>query len=247
MRLQTGLRRVFALIALSVGTIPASAQGLSSSNPLEYAAIAGGEELIANQIKKQSKAMAAIAVEQGAMSVANTKMKQWEQKYNSYLKTASGYASAIKAATSLYADGIQTLTALWEVHTACRINPQGIAASLSMNNLYLETATEFIRTYRALKNVIAKGGEGNMLNGAERTQMLWNLTNNLERLNRKLRLLSVSVTMHSLDDVWNRAVTGKINKSNKVLAKESSKRMCRAISNVAKFYKYRQTHKPWGQ
>lgn len=116
-----------------------------------------------------------------------------------------------------------------------------------MNNLYLETATEFIRTYRALKNVIAKGGEGNMLNGAERTQMLWNLTNNLERLNRKLRLLSVSVTMHSLDDVWNRAVTGKINKSNKVLAKESSKRMCRAISNVAKFYKYRQTHKPWGQ
>ena len=247
MRLQTGLRRVFALIALSVGTIPASAQGLSSSNPLEYAAIAGGEELIGNQIKKQSKAMAAIAVEQGAMTVANTKMKQWEQKYNSYLKTASGYASSIKAATSLYADGMQTLTALWEVHTACRINPQGIAASLSMNNLYLETATEFIRTYRALKNVIAKGGEDNMLNGAERTQMLWNLTNNLERLNRKLRLLSVSVTMHSLDDVWNRAITGKINKSNKVLAKESSKRMCRAISNVAKFYKYRQTHKPWGQ
>ncbi len=221
MRLQTGLRRVFALIALSVGIIPSSAQGLSSSNPLEYAAIAGGEELLGNQIKKQSKAMAAIAVEQGAMTVANTKMKQWEQKYNSYLKTASGYAS--------------------------RINPQGIAASLSMNNLYLETATEFIRTYRALKNVIAKGGEDNMLNGAERTQMLWNLTNNLERLNRKLRLLSVSVTMHSLDDVWNRAITGKINKSNKVLAKESSKRMCRAISNVAKFYKYRQTHKPWGQ
>ena len=247
MRLQTGLRRIFALIALSAGAISVSAQGLSSSNPLEYAAIAGGEELLDNHIKKQSKAMAALAAEQGAMTVANTKMKQWEQKYNSYLKTASGYASSIKAATSLYADGMQTLTALWEVHTACRINPQGIAASLSMNNLYLETVTEFIRTYRALKNVIAKGGEGNMLNGAERTQLLWNLTNNLERLNRKLRLLSVSITMHSLDDVWNRAITGKINKSNKTLAKESSKRMCRAISNVAKFYKYRQTHKPWGQ
>ena len=247
MRLQTGLRCIFLLTVLVTGVMTVSAQGASQSNPLEYAAIASGETLIDNQIKKQSKAMAALAVEQGAMTVANTKMKQWEQKYNSYLKTASGYASSIKAATSLYADGMQTLTALWEVHTACRINPQGIAASLSMNNLYLETVTEFIRTYRALKNVIAKGGEGNMLNGAERTQMLWNLTNNLERLNRKLRLLSVSVTMHSLDDVWNRAITGKINKSNKVLAKESSKRMCRAISNVAKFYKYRQTHKPWGQ
>lgn len=234
-------------MALFVGTIPVSAQGLTQSNPLEYAAIHSGEKLLGDQISKQSRAMSALAVEQGVMTVANTKMKQWEQKYNSYLKTASGYASAIKAATTLYADGMQTLTALWEVHTACRINPQGIAASVSMNNLYMETAAEFVRTYRALKNVIAKGGEGNMLNGAERTQMLWTLTDNLGRLNRNLRRLSVSITMYSFEDVWNRAISGKINKTNKMLAKESSSRMRRAISNVAKFYKYRQTHKPWGQ
>lgn len=247
MRLRTGLKRAFALSSLLAVPILAQAQGLSSSNPLEYAAIAAGEELLDNQLKKQSKAMAALAVEQGAMTVANTKMKQWEKKYNSYLKTVSGYASAIKAATSLYADGMQTLTALWEVHTACRVNPQGIAASVSMNNLYLETAAEFIRTYRALKNVVAKGGEGNMLNGAERTQLLWNLTGNLERLNRQLRRLAVSITMHSFEDVWNKAIYGKINKSNKTLAKESSNRMRRALNNVAKFYNYRQTQKPWGQ
>uniref|UniRef100_A0AB33IWL4 Uncharacterized protein n=1 Tax=Prevotella sp. GTC17254 TaxID=3236794 RepID=A0AB33IWL4_9BACT len=191
--------------------------------------------------------MSALAMEQGAMTVANTKMKQWEQKYNSYLKTASGYASAIKAATTLYADGLQTLMALWEVHTACRVNPQGIASSISMNNLYMETAAEFVRTYRVMRNVIAKGGEGNMLNGAERTQMLWNLANSLDLLNRKLRRLSISITMYSFGDVWDRAISGKINKSNKMLARESAKRMRRAISNVAKFYKYRQTNKPWGQ
>lgn len=247
MKLQTGLRLFIVLIAMATGALAMSAQGLTQSNPLEYAAIHAGETLLSNQIEKQSKAMTALAAEQGAMTVANTKMKQWEQKYNSYLKTVSGYASAIKAATTLYSDGLQTLMALWEVHTACRINPQGMAASVSMNNLYMETATEFIRTYRAIKNVIAKGGEGNMLNGAERTQMLWNLANNLELLNRKLRRLSVSITMYSFEDVWNRATYGKISKTNKMLAKESSKRMSRAVSNVSKFYRYRQTHKPWGQ
>ena len=234
-------------MAISVGTLSVNAQGYTQSTPLEYAAIYSGETLLDSQIVKQSRAMAALAGEQGAMTVANTKMKKWEEKYNSYLKTASGYASAIKAATTLYADGMQTLMALWEVHTACRINPQGIAASVSMNNLYMETATEFIRTYRSLKNVIAKGGEGNMLNGAERTRMLWNLSTSLDQLNRKLRRLAVSVTMYSFEDVWNRATYGKINKTNKMLAGESYDRMRRALRNVAKFYRYRQTHKPWGQ
>lgn len=77
--------------------------------------------------------------------------------------------------------------------------------------------------------------------------MLWNLVNNLEQLNRKLRRLSMSIMMYSFEDVWNRAIAGKISKTNKMLATESSKRMRRAISNVAKYYKYRQEHKPWGQ
>lgn len=246
MRLPIDLRCFLTLIALFLGTIALSAQGLTSSNPAEYVAIGAGEARIDSQIVKQSRAMAAIAVEQRVMVKANTKMKNWEKKYNQYLKTVSGYASAIKAATTLYADGMQTLTALWEVHTACKINPQGIAASLSMNNLYMEAATEFIRTYKTLKKVVAFGGKSNMLTGAERTQLLWNLTDNLARLNRKLRLLSVSITMHSFEDVWNRAIYGKIMKTNKMLARESSQRMRRAMSNIAKFYRYRQSHKPWG-
>ena len=246
MKLPIDHRRILLLITLLLGTISLSAQGLSSSNPAEYAAIIAGETRIDSQVVKQSRGMTAIAAEQMAMVKLNTKMKNWE-KYNEYLKTVSGYASAIKAATTLYSDGMQTLTALWDVHAACRINPQGIAASVSINNLYMETASEFMRTYKTLKKVVAKGGEGNMLSGAERTELLWNLTDNLARLNRKLRLLAVSITMHSFEDVWNRAINGKIGKSNKMLAIESSKRMRRAMSNVAKFYRYRQSHKPWGQ
>lgn len=93
------------------------------------------------------------------MTVANTKMKQWEQ-IQSLFETASGYASAISChLASFMPTGCPDAHALREIHTACGINPQKeLLLPDKVNNLYLETVTEFIRTYRALKNVIAKGG-----------------------------------------------------------------------------------------
>ena len=110
----------------------------------------------------------------------------------------------------------------------------------------METAMQFIKTYRSLKKVCKKGGDKNMLNGAERTQLIWNLERELEQLNSKLRRLAVSISVFSFEDVWNRAIAGKIQKSNKTLAEEARKRQSRAMKIVAKFYKERQNSKPWG-
>ena len=78
-----------------------------------------------------------------------------------------------------------------------------------------------------------------MLNGKERTQLLWQLNSELAQLNRKLRTLALSITIFSFEDVWNRAIAGKINKSNKTLAKEAHERMNKAMDRVAKLYKAR--------
>lgn len=115
-----------------------------------------------------------------------------------------------------------------------------------MNNLYMETAIQFIKTYRSLKKVCKKGGDGNMLNGAERTQLIWNLERELEQLNSKLRRLAVSISVFSFEDVWNRAIAGKIDKSNGMLALEARNRMRRAATSVARYYKLKQNSKSWG-
>lgn len=221
-------------------------QSVTQSNPLEYAAIGEGESRINEIIGKQNEILDTLSVLHGGMVVAETKMKKWEQKYNSYLKTTQGYADAIKTGCTLYMQGMQTLTALWEINTACKINPQGIAASVSMNTLYAETAVELVKTYRILKSVIAKGGEGNMLKGSERTKILWQLNTELEQLNRKFRSLALSISLYTFEDVWNKAIAGKIQKSNKVLAKEALNRQKRALKVVARFYRERQSHKTWG-
>jgi hypothetical protein len=169
---------------------------------------------------------------QGSMAAEFTMMKKWEQKYNAYLKTARGYADALKAGTSLYADGVETLRHLYEIRKAINANPTGIGATLAMNDLYLETTTEFIKTYRLLKVSVAKGGTDNMLTGAERTEMLWQLNDELARLNAKLRTLAISIAYHNFTDVWNQYTAGMVDKSHADIAHDAYDRWRRA-STVA--------------
>lgn len=230
MRLPTVSKSAAALsvaAALFLAAVPSSAQ-MSQSNPLQYVEIETGHKNINDQIKKQTKAQEKTGLLQATISAEFTKIKQWEGKYNSYLKTARGYAEAIKAGTSLYAEGVETLRHIHEIRKAVAANPQGIGASVAMNNIYVETAAELIRTYRLLKVSVALGSNVNMLTGAERTELLWNLNDALDQLNRKLRRLAMSIAFYNLGDVWNNATVGMVERSHAQVAADAIDRWKRA-------------------
>ena len=230
MRLPTVSKSAAALsvaAALFIAAVPSSAQ-MSQSNPLQYVEIETGHKNINDQIKKQTKAQEKTGLLQATISAEFTKIKQWEGKYNSYLKTARGYAEAIKAGTSLYAEGVETLRHIHEIRKAVAANPQGIGASVAMNNIYVETAAELIRTYRLLKVSVALGTNVNMLTGAERTELLWNLNDALDQLNRKLRRLAMSIAFYNLGDVWNNATAGMVERSHAQVAADAIDRWNRA-------------------
>lgn len=230
MRLPTVSKSAAALsvaAALFLAAVPSSAQ-MSQSNPLQYVEIETGHKNINDQIKKQTKAQEKTGLLQATISAEFSKIKQWEGKYNSYLKTARGYAEAIKAGTSLYAEGVETLRHIHEIRKAVAANPQGIGASVAMNNIYVETAAELIRTYRLLKVSVALGTNVNMLTGAERTELLWNLNDALDQLNRKLRRLAMSIAFYNLGDVWNNATAGMVERSHAQVAADAIDRWKRA-------------------
>lgn len=220
-------------------------QGASSSNPLEYTVIQKGEAELNSHITSQTRNLDELASVQGTMVGEATLMKKWEKQYNYYLATTKGYTEKIAAACTLFQEGVQTLTYLWEIDQARKVNPQGVFASMSMNNLYMETAAEFTKTCRLLNKVVKKGGQDNMLNGSERTMLLWKLIAELEQLNKKLRSLALSIIVFNFEDVWNRAIAGKIEKTNGMLAEDARKRQRKAMRQVAKFYAIRQHSKPW--
>ncbi len=205
----------YALLWLGHGS--AFAQ-IASSNPLEYAALAEGNELINAQIKSQIKKKQKTALLQNTIAAEFTMIHSWEKKYNKYLKTAEGYASTLKACTTLYDDGVRVFINLCNLKKAITGNPQGIVATMSMNNLYIETATDLVSVYTILKDAIAKGGEENMLTGAERSKTLWALNDRLDAFNKKLNQLYLSIRYYTMMDVWENVTAGMLDRSNGEIA-----------------------------
>ena len=215
-----------AVLALFLPHI-AQAQ-IAASNPLEWVALAEGNELINGQIDKQIKGQTQTAALQNSIAAEFNRIHQWEKEYNSYLKTASGYASSLKACTHLYNDGVRIFLTLGKLGKAIKNNPQGIIASMSMNNLYIETATELVTVFTLLNDAVAKGGTENMLTGAERSKTLWALNDKLSAFSRKLHLLYLSIRYYTLNDVWNNVTAGMMDRDNGEVARLAMNRWRRA-------------------
>ena len=172
--------------------------------------------------------MTRTAVLQNSIAAEFSGIRSWEKKYNAYLKSADGFASSIKAASHLYNDGVRLFINLSDIRKAIATNPQGLAATLSMNNLYIETATELVSVYSTLKEAIATGGDGNMLTGAERSETLWLIEDRLKAFNHKLSLLSLSLRYYTLSDVWYNATEGIIDRDYGEIARHAQSRWKRA-------------------
>lgn len=224
---------LFLLAVLACTGVKGRAQ-IVTANPLEWMALAEGNELIDGQMESQIKGQTQTAMLQNTIAAEFNQIHGWQEKYNSYLKTADGYASSLKACTHLYNDGVRIFITLGKLRKAVSDNPQGIAATLSMNNLYMETATELVSVFTLLKDAVAKGGLENMLTGAERSKTLWALNDKLSAFSKKLSLLHLSIRYYTLADVWNNATAGMLDRSYGEVASMAMERWRRAARTVTR-------------
>lgn len=232
MRLLTDSRGFFFICLLMIASRLEVCAQVVSANPLEWIALAEGNEVINGQVGDQIDDMTQTAVLQNTIAAEFTSIHSWEKKYNSYLKTASGYASSLKAATHLYNDGVRIFITLCKLGTAVKNNPQGIVASISMNNLYIETATELVSVFTLLRDAVATGGTENMLTGAERSKTLWALNDKLSAFSKKLSQLYLSIRFYTMTDVWNSVTAGMLDRTNGEVAQAAMERWRRAARTV---------------
>ena len=227
--MRSPITKIAMLLFGIILSVKAKAQ-IVTTNPLEYVALAEGNELILGKVKDQMDGQKKTALLQNTIAAEFEQMRQWEKKYNSYLKTASGFASSLKACTHLYNDGVRIFISLCKLKKAISDNPQGIVAAMSMNNLYIETATELVTVFSLLRDAVAKGGKENMLTGAERSQTLWALNDQLSAFQKKLNLLYLSIRTYTMTDVWNNVTAGMLDRNNGEVARMAMNRWRRAAT-----------------
>lgn len=226
------LRTVSLLLFVSLLWASHTRAQFVQTNPLEWMALAEGNEAINGEIESQTDGQLRTAALQNTIAAEFNKIHEWERKYSSYLQTAEGYASSLKAATTLYEDGVRIFISLGRLRKAVSDNPQGIVATLSMNNLYVETATELVTVYTLLRNAVATGGTKNMLTGAERSETMWALADKLGTFNKKLNRLCLSIRYYTMMDVWTRATAGMLDRDNSEVARLALGRWKRAAKAV---------------
>ena len=226
MRLQIG--KIWLIAIIGIATASEAKAQVVSSNPLEWMALAEGNELINGEIEKQINGQTKTALLQNTMAAEFNQIHKWEKKYNSYLKSVNGYASSLKACTHLYDDGVKIFITLAKLKAAIANNPQGIVASMSMNNLYIETATELVSVFNLLNDAVANGGTENMLTGADRSKTLLALNDKLSAFQKKLNKLYLSIRYYTMSDVWNNVTAGMIDRSNGEIATQALVRWRRA-------------------
>lgn len=220
---------------LFMGGFMVWAVGISAQvyqNPLEWMVLGEGNEAINKKISSQIKGQTETAVLQNSIAAEFKKIHEWEKKYSDYTKTVSGYAASLKAASCIYDDALRIFITLGNLKKACEENPQGIVASIPMNTLYLETATELVSTFTLIRNAVAKGGPTNMLTGAERSETLWAINDKLEEFNKKIHRLYLSIRYYTLLDVWYNLSAGMIERTPGTIARQAHDRWRRAAKGV---------------
>lgn len=227
------LQIVSLMACLLLGVQEIKAQYVQT-NPLEWVALAEGNEAINKQVQSETEGQMKTAILQNTIAAEFNKIHEWERKYSSYLQTANGYASSLKAASTLYEDGVRIFITLGKLHNAIHKNAQGLVVTISMNNLYIETATELVTVYTLLRNAVATGGKQNMLTGAERSETMWALSDKLGTFHKKLNRLYLSIRYYTMTDVWNNATAGMLERRPgevAVMALGRWKRAAKAIND----------------
>ena len=228
------VRHILVAVAFGVGGALTShaESSIVVANPLEYGALAAGNDAINNQISNQMAYQIGTSALQNTIAGEYSKIHEWEKQYNRYLKKADGYASTLKASTTIYNEGVRIFISLVKLKEAIGSNPQGVFATMSMNNLYMETAAEMVSVFTLLKTAVAEGGEKNMLTGSERSETLWAINDKIHSFHKKLQKLTLSIQYYTLNDVWSSATVGMVDKSNGTIAKEAKARWKRVAKSI---------------
>ena len=218
MKSQTAIR-ISAALLLNLSLLTATAQSATASYPDQHVLIAVEGGKIVSEATKNTTKMGAIVAEQHIAAQMLTQLEKWNAEYNDYLKDPTGLAGSIRLGSTLYTQGAILLENIYLLKKAIDANPEGIAASVPMNNLYMETATVAVKCYKTLKQAITKGGSENMMTGAERTELLWQLAADMHELNKKVRKTAICIAYYRLQDVWFKATEGMIDYDHDEIAK----------------------------
>lgn len=224
MKLATDIKRVLTITALLFVTGQLTAQSLYEENPLDIAVIKFGTDSLTSIYSQEIDEQTKITGLQTAMNTCLTQIKKYNKEYSNYLSNVPTFVKNVNLVRNLYAQGADLIRNTLMLTRMIDKKPHGLAASVSMSNVYIELVSEFYKTYSTFKDVVAKGGPDNKLTAKERVEMLWLLSDNIRELNEKIKNITFLVAVTEWKDVWLLYTEGLVPRNAGTIAHDALER-----------------------
>lgn len=194
MRLQT-----ISIIALLMAVTTAKAQ--FKTDPIVGAAVTAEATTLSKAVNATNSQQKSIIAAQAAITLQLEKLREYEDKTFRYLSKTQSVINNLHDIKRSYELGKSIIQNLNDCKREAVNHPQGAIVATMISKRTNTIITESTALAASITGLVTKSGNDNLLNSAERTRILSDVTGRLSTINRSLRSLKYQIIMYRWADL----------------------------------------------
>lgn len=194
MRLQT-----ISIIALLMAVTTAKAQ--FKTDPIVGAAVTAEATTLSKAVNATNSQQKSIIAAQAAITLQLEKLREYEDKTFRYLSKTQSVINNLHDIKRSYELGKSIIQNLNDCKREAVNHPQGAIVATMISKRTNTIITESTALTASITGLVTKSGNDNLLNSAERTRILSDVTGRLSTINRSLRSLKYQIIMYRWADL----------------------------------------------
>ena len=194
MRLQT-----ISIIALLMAVTTAKAQ--FKTDPVVGAAVTTEAATLSKAVNATNSQQKGIIAAQTAITLQLEKLREYEDKTFRYLSKTQSVINNLHDIKRSYELGKSIIQNLNDCKREAVNHPQGAFVATMISKRTNTIITESTALAASITGLVTKSGNDNLLNSAERTRILSDVTGRLSTINRSLRSLKYQIIMYRWADL----------------------------------------------
>lgn len=143
-------------------------------------------EIIGGELRKSANAQTATAAANATMTVLMDSIRSYDKIMLNYLQKANSVFDGIFHAADAVDMGSNIVRNLGNCMSAASRSPQGAIVTAIVNNRYSKIIAEIGSLTSNIANFVRASGNGNLINSAERLEILYDIHTRMRRLDRQV-------------------------------------------------------------
>lgn len=171
------------------------------TDPVVSAAVIANTEEVGGEIKKTNNNLTVVTAQNTVMMATLDSIRNYEKTMLRSLQKVHGIFDNIFTAVDIVNKVQATITELNECRVAAQNHPQGLVVSAVVSRRYATIINETASLVDNIREIVKKESSVNLLNSAERMQVLYDTHRRVTTIYANIRALKYQIGMYRWSDI----------------------------------------------